>query len=125
MRIPRLLGNDADQAIGMKSAVKAEHNRAIVYWLTTAILAVELLVGGVWDVLMLPQIREVIHRVGYPFISLSLEGLEAPRLDCDNHPALSAIVKSGPIQAWSSTSRATRIKPYFRSPRCHHGGVSD
>jgi hypothetical protein len=58
----------------MKSAVKAERNRAIVYWLSTAILAIELLVGGAWDVLMLPQVREVIHRVGYPFISLSSWG---------------------------------------------------
>jgi len=59
----------------MESTVKAERNRAIVYWLSTAILAVELLVGGVWDVLMLPQVREVIHRVGYPVYFLVILGV--------------------------------------------------
>ena len=59
----------------MKAAVKGERNRAIVYWLTTAILALELLVGGAWDVLMLPQVREVIHRVGYPVYFLVILGV--------------------------------------------------
>ena len=59
----------------MKSALKAERNRAIVYWLTTAILAVELLLGGAWDVLMLPQVREVTHRVGYPAYFLVILGI--------------------------------------------------
>jgi uncharacterized membrane protein YphA (DoxX/SURF4 family) len=58
----------------MKSAVKAERNRSILYWLTTAILAMELLVGGAWDVLMLPQVREVVHRVGYPVYFLVILG---------------------------------------------------
>jgi uncharacterized membrane protein YphA (DoxX/SURF4 family) len=73
--IPGQLGNNADEAVGMKSAVKAERNRAIVYWLTTAILAVELLMGGAWDLLMLPQVREVIHRVGYPVYFLVILGV--------------------------------------------------
>jgi uncharacterized membrane protein YphA (DoxX/SURF4 family) len=59
----------------MKSAVKAGRNRAIVYWLTTAILALELVVGGAWDVVMLPQVREVIHRVGYPVYFLVILGV--------------------------------------------------
>ena len=58
----------------MKSTVKAERNRVIVYWLTTAILAMELLVGGAWDVLLLPQVREVIHGVGYPVYFLVILG---------------------------------------------------
>ena len=73
--IPGQLGNNADEALGMKSAVKAERNRAIIYWLTTAILAMELLVGGVWDLLMLPQVREIIHRVGYPVYFLLILGV--------------------------------------------------
>lgn len=59
----------------MKSTVKAGRNRVIVYWLSTAILAAELLVGGAWDVLMLPQVREVIHRVGYPVYFLVILGV--------------------------------------------------
>lgn len=59
----------------MKSAVNAERNRTVVYWLTTAILAIELLAGGAWDVLRLPQVRDVIHRVGYPVYFLVILGV--------------------------------------------------
>ena len=59
----------------MESAIKTERSRAIVYWLTTAILAMELLVGGMWDLLMLPQVQEVILRVGYPVYFLVILGV--------------------------------------------------
>jgi uncharacterized membrane protein YphA (DoxX/SURF4 family) len=59
----------------MKSATKTERNRAIVYWITTSVLVTELGVGGVWDVLMVPQVREVIHRVGYPTYFLFILGV--------------------------------------------------
>jgi uncharacterized membrane protein YphA (DoxX/SURF4 family) len=58
-----------------ESAKKTERNRAIVYWITTAVLVAELGVGGVWDVLMVPQVREVIHRVGYPAYFLVILGV--------------------------------------------------
>lgn len=59
----------------MQSPPKAARNRTIVYWLATTILALELLVGGAWDVLLLPQVREVIHRVGYPVYFLVILGI--------------------------------------------------
>ena len=75
LRILGQLGNNVEEAVGMKATVRAERNRAIVYWLATTILAMELLVGGAWDVLMLPQVREVIHRVGYPVYFLVILGV--------------------------------------------------
>ncbi|HYL99987.1 MAG TPA: DoxX family protein, partial [Blastocatellia bacterium] len=59
----------------MKSAAKAERNRAIVYWGTTALLAFELGLGGVWDVLRVPQVRGVTDRLGYPAYFLVILGV--------------------------------------------------
>lgn len=69
------LGNNADEAFGMKSATKSERNRAIVYWVTTALLAFELGLGGVWDVLKVPQVRGVMDRLGYPAYFLVILGV--------------------------------------------------
>jgi len=41
-------------------------NRTIVYWVTTVILAGELGVGGVLDILQHPYVREIVERLGYP-----------------------------------------------------------
>ena len=38
----------------------------IAYWVTTALVVSELALGGVWDVLRVPQTRELIVRLGYP-----------------------------------------------------------
>jgi uncharacterized membrane protein YphA (DoxX/SURF4 family) len=59
----------------MKSATKAERNRATVYWATTALLAFELALGGVGDVLKVPQVREVTDRLGYPAYFLVILGV--------------------------------------------------
>ena len=59
----------------MKSATKAERNRSTVYWVTTALLAFELGLGGVWDVLRVPQVREVMERLGYPAYFLIILGV--------------------------------------------------
>ena len=50
----------------MTSATKTERNRATFYWLATALLLSELVLGGIWDVLRVPRVREVIERLGYP-----------------------------------------------------------
>lgn len=73
--VPGQPGNNADEAVGMKLTEKAGRNRLIVYWVATTILAMELLVGGAWDVLMLPQVREVFHRLGYPVYVLVILGV--------------------------------------------------
>ena len=41
-------------------------SRNAIYWVTTALLALELVLGGVWDVLRVPQVHIVIDRLGYP-----------------------------------------------------------
>ena len=46
-----------------------------VYWLATAVLALELVVGGVWDILRAPQVRVVIDRLGYPAYFLVILGI--------------------------------------------------
>ena len=59
----------------MTAAPQAGRNRAIAYWLATAVLASELVLGGVWDVLRVPQVRDVIDRLGYPAYFLVILGV--------------------------------------------------
>jgi uncharacterized membrane protein YphA (DoxX/SURF4 family) len=62
-------------SVGMKAATKAGRNQVVVYWVTTALLALELALGGVWDVLRVPQVREVTDRLGYPTYFLVILGV--------------------------------------------------
>src|SRR6516165_2039263 len=59
----------------MTSAIKTERNRATFYWLATALLVSELVIGGIWDVLRVPRVREVIERLGYPTYFLVILGV--------------------------------------------------
>jgi uncharacterized membrane protein YphA (DoxX/SURF4 family) len=59
----------------MTSATKAERTRAIVYWVATALLVFELVLGGIWDVLRVPHVRVVIERLGYPVYFLVILGV--------------------------------------------------
>ncbi len=59
----------------MRSTPRAERNKVIAYWVTTALLAGELGLGGVWDVLKVPQVREVTDRLGYPGYFLVILGV--------------------------------------------------
>jgi len=59
----------------MKSATKAGRNQVVVYWITTAVLALELTLGGLWDVLRVPQVQEVTDRLGYPGYFLVILGV--------------------------------------------------
>lgn len=49
--------------------------RMIAYWITTALVVFELALGGVWDVLRVPQARELIERLGYPSYFLIILGI--------------------------------------------------
>lgn len=40
--------------------------RVIAYWVTTLPVVFELALGGIWDVLRVPQVRSLIERLGYP-----------------------------------------------------------
>ena len=59
----------------MTFTTNAERNRAIAYWIATAMLAFELIVGGAWDVLRVPHVREVFVRLGYPEYFLVILGV--------------------------------------------------
>ena len=59
----------------MTSATKTERNRATFYWLATGLLLSELVLGGIWDVLRVPRVRELIERLGYPTYFLVILGV--------------------------------------------------
>jgi uncharacterized membrane protein len=46
----------------------------IAYWLTTTLVAAELALGGVWDLLRTPYVRSVIEHLGYPSYFLVIIG---------------------------------------------------
>ena len=50
-------------------------HRIIAYWVTTALVVFELAMGGVWDILRVPQVRGVIERLGYPSYFLVILGI--------------------------------------------------
>ena len=47
----------------------------VAYWVTTALVVFELVLGGVWDVMRVPQARELIERLGYPPYFLVILGI--------------------------------------------------
>ena len=49
--------------------------RTIAYWVATVIVALELGVGGVWDILRIPYVRTVIEHLGYPTYFLVILGV--------------------------------------------------
>jgi uncharacterized membrane protein YphA (DoxX/SURF4 family) len=44
----------------------AARNRTVVYWITTALVAAEFALGGVWDLLRIPYVRTILAHLGYP-----------------------------------------------------------
>ena len=58
--------SNADKVVWMTSVPKAGRTRAVVYWVATALLVFELVLGGMWDILRVPHVRVVMERLGYP-----------------------------------------------------------
>jgi len=54
--------------IGFTNSTLRRH--IIAYWVTTALVVSELALGGVWDVLRVPRVRELIAGLGYPHSQL-------------------------------------------------------
>jgi hypothetical protein len=48
------------------AASATSRGRTITYWVTTALLAAEMLVGGMWGILRIPYAREMMQHLGYP-----------------------------------------------------------
>jgi uncharacterized membrane protein YphA (DoxX/SURF4 family) len=44
----------------------ASRSRTITYWLTTGLIALELAVGGTWDLLRTAYVQEIMAHLGYP-----------------------------------------------------------
>ncbi len=65
--MPRL---PALSAANLASSAALSRNRTTArtaaYWATTTLVAAEMGLGGMWDVLRTPQVRGVIDRLGYP-----------------------------------------------------------
>jgi uncharacterized membrane protein YphA (DoxX/SURF4 family) len=51
------------------------HFHSIAYWVTTTLVVFELALGGVWDILRVPQVRDLIERLGYPLYFLVILGI--------------------------------------------------
>lgn len=49
-------------------------SRLMVYWIATALTAAELGVGGIWDLLRLPYVRNIFTHLGYPEYLLIILG---------------------------------------------------
>ena len=49
--------------------------KTITYWIATGLPAAELSLGGIWDVLRIPLVRNVVTDLGYPTYFLVLLGI--------------------------------------------------
>jgi uncharacterized membrane protein YphA (DoxX/SURF4 family) len=59
----------------LASSSFSSHRHIIVYWITTALVVFELALGGLWDILRVPQVRGLIERLGYPVYFLVILGI--------------------------------------------------
>ena len=59
----------------LASSIFISRRRIVAYWVTTALVVFELVLGGVWDVLRVPQVRGLIERLGYPPYFLLILGI--------------------------------------------------
>ena len=48
--------------------------RRAAYWAATLLVTAELVVGGAWDVLRIPEVRGVVEQLGYPSYFLVILG---------------------------------------------------
>lgn len=79
--------------------------RTLAYWTCTALAASELLVGGAWDVLRVPTVRDVVEHLGYPSYFLVLLGvwklLGAAALLAPRFPRLKEWAYAGVVFAYT------------------------
>jgi DoxX-like protein len=59
----------------IEKGLNVSRSRAIAYWVTTLPLVAELGLGGVWDLLLIPYVRELVEHLGYPEYFLVILGL--------------------------------------------------
>lgn len=61
-------------AIGARTVTVPSQASAAGYWLATAAVAAELVVGGSWDIARIPEVRNLVTHLGYPSYFLVLLG---------------------------------------------------
>jgi hypothetical protein len=59
----------------LATPVFLSRRRLTAYWVATALLVFELAMGGVWDILRVPQVRDLIARLGFPQYFLVILGI--------------------------------------------------
>jgi len=64
-----------DAMTNLATSAFGSRYRIIAYWVTTALVVSELALGGVWDILRVPQVRGLIERLGYPRYFLVILGI--------------------------------------------------
>ena len=62
-------------AMTNRSSASTSRRQMIAYWVTTALVVFELVLGGAWDILRVPQARVLIERLGYPGYILVILGI--------------------------------------------------
>jgi len=50
-------------------------SRTVAYWIATLLVAAELAVGGVWDLLRTDYVRNLVEHLGYPTYLLTIMGI--------------------------------------------------
>ncbi|MBV8572219.1 MAG: DoxX family protein [Acidobacteriaceae bacterium] len=59
----------------LASSAVGSRRHTLAYWVATALIVFELVLGGVWDVSRAPQVRGLIERLGYPPYFLVILGV--------------------------------------------------
>jgi len=90
------------------NAPKTAKGRIVAYWIITGIIATELAVGAVWDIMKIPFVKEVMEHLGYPDYFLTFMGLwKAPGvivLLIPKFPRLKEWVYAGMIFTYSGAA---------------------
>ena len=78
-----MIGNEAPARCGqpiytmtnVAGPAPLSRRHTIAYWVSTALVVFELVLGGIWDILRMPQVRGLIERLGYPPYFLVILGI--------------------------------------------------
>ncbi len=57
------------------SSTPSSRPYVIAYWVTTGLVVFELALGGAWDIMRVPQVRDLIEHLGYPPYFLLILGV--------------------------------------------------
>jgi uncharacterized membrane protein YphA (DoxX/SURF4 family) len=104
----------------------SSRRQMIAYWVTTALVVMEVALGGTWDILRVPQVRELIERLGYPSYLLVILGiwklLGAVALAIPRFPRLKEWAYAGVV--FDLTGAIASLWG-LRADGCGHDGISD